>query len=318
MRLALVPLAAFVLDAVLGEPPHAVHPVVWMGAAIARGRAWALAAGGRGQLVRGAVVALVVPAVSAALAYAVGALAASSSWIGVALAAAALKPMFAVRALRDAAFRVRNMLASGDVKGARAALSSLCSRDARVLDEPALVAAAIESVAENACDSIVAPLFFFACFGLPGAAFYRAANTLDAMMGYHGELEWAGKASARLDDLLNWIPARLTGLLLIAAGAVSGARPLQGIAVLWRDGSRTESPNAGKPMAAMAGLLEVRLFKEGHYELGIGGRTALPGDITRAWRIVWMASVVATVLTSAFACWRAASHQRFWILPMNL
>jgi adenosylcobinamide-phosphate synthase len=308
MTAALAPLIALALDAAFGEPPAAIHPVVWMGAAIARGRAWALGASPRGQFARGSFVALAIPVASATIALGLRAVAVCSPPLAaVALTAVALKPMFAVRALRDAAFRVRNALECGDLGGARAALSSLCSRNAEKLDETALVAAAIESVAENACDSIVAPLFYFACFGLPGAAFYRAANTLDAMMGYHGELEWAGKAGARLDDLLNLVPARITGLLLIAAGAVSGAHPLRGIAILRRDGSRTESPNAGKPMAAMAGLLGVRLFKEGHYELGGDGGRAVRADITRAWRIVWIASLAVAMATSAVEWWRAGS-----------
>jgi adenosylcobinamide-phosphate synthase len=209
-----------------------------------------------------------------------------------------LKPTFAVRALRDAAFAVRDALRAGDVDRARRALGSLCSRDARALDERALVAATVESIAENTSDSVVAPLFFFAFFGVPGAVFYRAANTLDAMVGYHGQLEWAGKASARLDDLLNLVPARVTALLLIAAGALLGEGAREGFAVLRRDGARTESPNAGRPMAAMAGLLGVRLEKEGHYALGDEGGALEPELITRAAAIASLASIGAALLAA--------------------
>lgn len=295
--------AAYALDRAFGEPPDALHPVARMGRAIAAGRAYALRGGRLTQLARGALVALVLPAASAAIAWGLSRALDRSLGHGgfasvahVALGALVLKPMFAVRALGEAAFRVRDALVRGDLDAARRGLSSLCSRKADGLDEDALVAATIESVAENASDSIVAPLVFYALFGLPGAAFYRCVNTLDAMMGYRGKLEYAGKASARLDDLLNVIPARLTAILLLAAGALASADVRQGFRILCRDGGRTESPNAGRPMAAMAGLLGVRLVKEGHYALGDcgrGGGALTPDRITAAWRLVSIASLGA-------------------------
>jgi adenosylcobinamide-phosphate synthase len=297
---ALAVLAAFGIDAAFGEPPNALHPVVWLGSTIARGRAWALSGTHAAQLVRGTLVALAMPTFSAAAAYALVALVAPRPLAALIVTALALKAMFAVRALRDAAFRVRDALDDGDLATARQALGSLCSRDPGKLDEDALIAATIESVAESASDSVVAPFLYFACFGLPGAAFYRAANTIDAMMGYHGELEWAGKAGARLDDLLNFVPARVTALLLVLGGALSGADPRRGIAVWRRDGACTESPNAGRPMAAMAGLLGVRLVKRGHYELGEDARRLTTGDITRAWRIAWIACATAAGFTALF------------------
>jgi adenosylcobinamide-phosphate synthase len=296
---ALALLAAFGLDAAFGEPPNAWHPVVWMGAAIARGRAWALAAGRGAQLARGAAVALLVPGLSAAIAYAVVRALEPNRVAALVVTAIALKPLFAVRALRDAAFRVRDALEAGDLDAARRALGSLCSRDAAPLDQRALVAATIESLAENTSDSVVAPLLYFTLFGLPGAAFYRAANTVDAMMGYRGELEWAGKAGARLDDALNLVPARVTALLLVAAGALCGASAKRGLTIWRRDAARTESPNAGRPMAAMAGLLGVRLAKEGCYELGDDERTLSTSDITRAWRIARLASAGASAISAS-------------------
>jgi adenosylcobinamide-phosphate synthase len=292
-------------DAAFGEPPNALHPVAWMGSAIARGRAWALR-GSRPsvQFVRGALVALVVPAMAALAGAAVASLvghAGGHPVVAAVVTALALKPLFAIRALRDAAFDVRDALDAGDVYGARVALASLCSRDATDLDASALIAATIESVAENSSDSVVAPLLYFAGFGLPGAAFYRAVNTIDAMMGYHGKLEWAGKVGARLDDALNLVPARATALLLVAAGAATGADAPRGLATWWRDRARTESPNAGHPMAAMAGLLGVRLVKRGHYALGDATRPLSSADITRAWRIAWIASLAAAAMAALLA-----------------
>jgi adenosylcobinamide-phosphate synthase len=294
-------IAAYALDRALGEPPNAVHPVAWMGKAIAVGRDWALRAGRGGQLARGAIVALAIPTAAAALACAAQRAAGGSPLAAFVATTLLLKPMFAVRALRDAAYRVRDHLEQGDLAAARRGLASLCSRKADELDEEALVAATIESVAENASDSIVAPLLFFACFGLPGAVFYRAVNTLDAMIGYHGRLEYAGKAAARLDDLLNLLPARFTSALLLAAGALTGADLGRGFAVLLRDGASTESPNAGRPMAAMAGLLGVRLSKAGHYALGDALHALAPAQITAAWRIASIASLFAAGIAAGVA-----------------
>lgn len=299
MNAALALLLAVALDRSLGEPPNSVHPVAWMGSAIARGRDWALRSSVTGQFLRGALVALVIPSFCAVFAFMLARAAGRWALLSVVLGALLLKPLFAIRALRDAAFLVRDALAIGDVALARAELASLCSRNASELDAPALVAATVESIAENASDSIVAPLFFFALAGLPGAAFYRASNTLDAMIGYHGRFEWVGKTAARLDDLLNWLPARLTALLFLLVAPISGANARRGAAMLWRDGARTESPNAGRPMATMAGLLGVRLQKEGHYSLGDATRPIEASDITRAWRIVSGAAHAAAAFGAA-------------------
>lgn len=301
MTAAVSLLVAFGLDAAFGEPPNVLHPVVWMGAAIGRGRSWALSGSRASQFAKGAIVATTIPAASASAAYALVAALAAHPLFALLATSLALKPMFAVRALGDAAFRVRDALDAGDVPAARQALGSLCSREAHELDPDALVAATIESVAENTSDSVVAPLFYFATFGLPGAAFYRAANTVDAMMGYRGKLEWAGKAGARLDDVLNLLPARLTALLLVLAGALTGANARRGIATWRRDARLTASPNAGRPMATMAGLLGVRLEKRGCYSLGDAMIPLVASDITRAWRVAWLASVLATLFAASCA-----------------
>jgi adenosylcobinamide-phosphate synthase len=299
MRLALALLIAVALDRAFGEPPNAIHPVAWMGSAIGWGRDWALRRSRVDQFVRGAIVALTVPVLCAALAFCVARVAARCSLVSVLATALLLKPLFAIRALREAAFLVRDAVTAGDIDLARTQLSSLCSRDAADLDPAALIAATVESIAENASDSIVAPFFYFGLGGLPGAAFYRAGNTLDAMIGYHGRYEWVGKTAARLDDLLNLLPARLTSLLFLLVAPLSGGNVRRGAATLWRDGGRTESPNAGRPMAAMAGLLGIRLEKLGHYRLGDATRPIEATDITRAWRIVSGSAYASAILTAA-------------------
>jgi adenosylcobinamide-phosphate synthase len=290
-------LLALLLDRRFGEPPAACHPVVWLGALIEGGRRWALRARPLGQLARGAALALTVPSLAAAVAWLWARGCAQLGGVAAAVGTAlALKPCFALRALGDAAFVVRDALRAGDLTAARAGLATLCSREAATLDEQQLIAAAIESVAENAVDSIVAPWCYFALAGLPGAACYRAVNTLDAMIGYRGRYEWVGKVSARCDDLLNLVPARLTAALLLAVAPWCGGDARRGLAMWRRDGRRTASPNAGRPMAAMAGALGVRLGKPGHYDLGDAVRQLTVDDITRAWRMVSAASWLAAAL----------------------
>jgi adenosylcobinamide-phosphate synthase len=207
-----------------------------------------------------------------------------------------LKPMFAARALVGAAGAVEAALRGGELSRARDGLRSLCSRDPSRLDAPLVIAGTVESLAENASDSLVAPIFYYALFGLPGAVAYRAVNTLDAMIGYHGRHEYVGKAAARLDDALNLVPARITAGLLLAAGAWCRADVRGGWRVLRRDGGTTESPNAGRPMAAMAGLLGVVLEKPGHYRLGDASRAITPDTIARARRITAGAMALAAWL----------------------
>jgi adenosylcobinamide-phosphate synthase len=191
---------------------------------------------------------------------------------------------------------VRRPLATGDVSRARQALRSLVSRDPSQLDAALIAAAAIESLAENASDSFVAPLFYYSLLGLPGAWAYRAVNTLDAMVGYHGRYEYLGKIPARIDDLLNLIPARLTALLIAAAAGLASAGTRQSWRALRRDHAQTEGPNAGYPMSAIAGALGIRLEKIDHYCLNDGGRPPQPEDIARAERVVGLALAMAAGL----------------------
>jgi adenosylcobinamide-phosphate synthase len=289
--------AALVLDVAFGEPPSAVHPVAWFGS-LAALVLRAAPRGRRAQLGFGAVVALGLPLACAAAAAALVAVTARWPAAQLAAAIALVKPSFALRALGDAGERVRRALAAGQLSGARAQLASLCSRDPDRLDAPQLAAAAIESLAENASDSFVAPVLYCVVLGVPGAVCYRAVNTLDAMIGYRGRYEYLGKAAARLDDALNLIPARITAGLLIAAAALTGRDAAGGWRVLARDGGRTASPNAGRPMAAMAGLLGVTLEKPDHYRLGHGPAPGAPA-IRAAWRVVAVAAALAAILAFA-------------------
>jgi adenosylcobinamide-phosphate synthase len=294
-------LAAALVDAAFGEPPNALHPVVWIGTAIRIGVRASPTAGRAVPFLCGAVLALAIPALSAFAAYALLRALSGHPAVSFVLGALLLKSTFSVRALGRAARAVRDALARGDVGRARYDLRSLCSRDASTLDEPLLAAATIESIAENASDGFVAPLFYYALFGVPGAVAYRAINTLDSMIGYRGRYEWLGKASARLDDAANFVPARLTAGLLLLAGALAGHDARGGLRILARDGARTESPNAGRPMSVMAGLLGVALEKPGHYVLGDAREPVVVAKIDEAWRVVQSGAWIAIAAASAVA-----------------
>src|SRR5581483_558027 len=194
---------------------------------------------------------------------------------------AILKVCLSYRQLEREALVVADHVEGGRLDAARESLRALVSRDTSRLSAAGACSAAIESVAENLCDSLVAPIYAFLLAGVPGAIVYRAVNTWDAMVGYHGEYEFLGKAAARLDDLANYLPARMTAGM-IAVAAIAGADWRGAIARARSESGRTESPNAGWPMAAMAGALQRRLAKCGHYRLGAEYRACEPADVRRA------------------------------------
>jgi adenosylcobinamide-phosphate synthase len=296
-------LFAFGLDHWFGEPAPRWHPVVWMG----RYLAWA-----------GARVAPTQPELQpnwrafccGALAWSVAValvalLAVLLEWIvllpqdeilSALLLGLLLKPMFAWRMLRRETGAVETALGDSLSLGRRT-LERLVSRETSQLTESQVRESAIESLAENLNDSVVAPVFWFAVAGLPGAAVYRFANTADAMWGYRGarngaQWEWAGKWAARADDLLSWIPARLTGLFICLGLA---RLPLL---ALRREAARTPSPNSGWPMAAMALVLRTRLSKPGVFCLNEGAEAPGPAHVSRALAIAGR----AVLLLLALAC----------------
>ena len=272
---------ALAIDWRLGEPPVAVHPVVWMGRYLgAVGRRIAPETGpatraGWGVWALGALAWCAGASIVLGVALLLDALLARLPWWAAApLMALALKPMLAWRMLHDEVASVEVALAIS-LDAGRARLARLVSRDVTGLTATEVRESAIETLAENLNDSVVAPLFWFLLLGLPGAALYRFANTADAMWGYRGRWEWAGKWAARADDLLSWLPARITAALMLAL------RP-----ALWprlpAEARRTPSPNGGWPMGAMALWLGVRLSKPGAYSLNAEGRDPLPADTARA------------------------------------
>ncbi|MES2185561.1 MAG: adenosylcobinamide-phosphate synthase CbiB [Pseudomonadota bacterium] len=276
---ALAPALALAVDR-LGEPPARWHPVVWMGHFLGwAGRRFAPAeAGPRDPRVfrAGAAWWCLGATVVAGAALGVQALVLQlPTWAALPLLALLLKPLLAWRMLREEVAAVETALAES-LEAGRAQLARLVSRDVAALSAAEVRESAIETLAENLNDSVVAPLFWFVLLGLPGAALYRFANTADAMWGYRGRWEWAGKCAAWADDLLSWLPARLTAALLLAGAPATAWRALPAQA------RRTPSPNGGWPMGAMALRLGVRLGKPGAYLLHPAGRVPLAADTARA------------------------------------
>jgi len=271
-----------------------------MGRAIGAGRRRLAAGSPRALRLRGALLVLAVAGIAALTGWMVTLVSARAGLVGGLLEALALASILALRGLALAARSVARDLARGALGAAREAVGrDLVSRPTAALDERLVASAAIESVAENLTDSVVAPLLFYVFLGLPAAAFYRAVNTADAMIGYReGDLEHFGKAAARLDDLLNLLPARLAALSLAGGAALAGADARGALSVMWRQHGRTASPNAGWTMAAMAGALGVTLEKPGHYRLGLG-RAPRGDDIRRAVIVLGWAAFLALIATVA-------------------
>jgi adenosylcobinamide-phosphate synthase len=203
----------------------------------------------------GICVALAVIALAAGVGWACAAML-PGGWPGLILAAILAWPLVAARSMHDHVDAVARPLIAGNLPAARQAVSMIVGRDPSQLDAAGIARAATESLAENTSDGIVAPLFWGAIFGLPGIAAYKAINTLDSMIGHRSiRHEAFGWAAARIDDVANLIPARLTGILFAAVSAQPGVA----LATMWRDARQHRSPNAGWPEAAMAGALGIRL-----------------------------------------------------------
>jgi adenosylcobinamide-phosphate synthase len=282
---------AMAVDALSGWPSWLFarigHPVTWLGRLIsAIDAAWNRDSDPPAfRRAAGVAGALVVIALSVALGWMLQSLL-PWGWIEIVLVGVLAWPLVALRSLHDHVAAVATPLHAGDIVAAREAVSRIVGRDPATLDEAGIARAAIESLAENASDGIVAPVFWGALFGLPGILGYKAINTLDSMIGHRSERHEAfGWAAARIDDVANFIPARLTGFLFV----LLAARRSEALSCMTRDARRHRSPNAGWPEAAMAGALGVRLSGPRIYHgsatdepwLNEGARDPLAADISR-------------------------------------
>ena len=302
----------FCIDLLVGDPHGFPHPVVLIGKCISvleRGLRCICPKTPSGERAAGAIlwgaVVIVSTAVPALLLWLSGLV---SPWLRLALESVMCWQILAVKSLRDESMKVYDALESGDLAASRHAVSMIVGRDTDRLDDAAVTRAAVETVAENASDGVIAPLFYLMIGGAPLGMAYKAVNTLDSMVGYKNEryIDF-GCASARLDDAVNWIPSRLSALLMIAVCPIVGL-DARGAARIWRrDRRRHASPNSAQTESACAGALGLRLAGPAVYfgklvekpTIGDASREIEWGDIARATRLMLAASVCALVVFGA-------------------
>ena len=302
-------LGGFVLDAVFGDPAWLPHPVVLMGKCISKLEKTLRARFPKtqqGELLAGAVLAFCLPVGTFLLTSAVCLLAAKiSPWLGLAVQMFWCGQALAAKGLVQESRNVYNELVKPDLPAARKAVSRIVGRDTENLTAEGVTKAAVETVAENASDGVIAPLLYMLLGGAPLALTYKAINTMDSMVGYKNETYlYFGRAAAKLDDVANYIPSRLAALLWAAAAALTG-NDAKGAWRIWRRDRRNHaSPNSAQTESACAGALGVQLAGPAYYfgeyypkpTIGDALRPIEPQDILRADRMMYAASVLALVL----------------------
>ena len=304
----------FALDALLGDPyrmPHVIRLVGKLIEASEHGLRRAFPSTPSGERAAGKALVLLVGGLSCAGSAGLVRLASNlHPAAGFAARTILCYQLVAAKQLRVEALKVRDALARDGVEAAREAVSMIVGRDTQNLDEAGVVRAAVETVAENASDGVVAPLLFMAVGGAPAGMLYKAVNTMDSMVGYKNEryLHF-GRTAAKTDDILNWIPARVTGVLMCAVAPLAGLSGKGAWRIFLRDRRKHASPNAAHPEAACAGALGVQLagptsyFGVMHNKPTIGDdlRPIEVADIDRATRLLACTSVTALVLAVGMA-----------------
>ena len=305
-------LAALALDALIGDPrwlPHPVRAMGWLTGLMDRALNHERL-GDTARMLLGGVAVLLVTGASAAAGWAVAHHATMLAW-GWLAELALVTTLIAQRNMADHMVRVARALDAG-VEPARDAVRHIVGREVHTLDEHAIARAAIESGAENYSDGVVAPAFWYLLLGLPGLLAYKAINTMDSMIGHRSPRHHDfGRAAARMDDAVNWLPARIAGgLVALAALVVPGAAPGRALRTMVRDAPSHSSPNAGWPEAAMAGALGLALLGPRQYEgeaaadeawLGDGRKEATAHDLRRTVWVFAVACALVAVLTAAIA-----------------
>ena len=302
----------FCLDLLLGDPHWAPHPVRLIGrliAALEKLLRKLFPATKNGLLAAGFVLVALVLGLSfgmtALLLWACGLV---SPWLAFAVETVLCYQLLAARSLRDESMKVCRALEAGDLPGGRHAVSMIVGRDTERLDETGVAKAAVETVAENASDGVIAPLLFLAVGGAPLGMLYKAANTMDSMVGYKNDRYlYFGRCAARLDDVLNFIPARLAGALMCLAAPFAGLDEKDAWRIFRRDRKNHKSPNSAHTEAAAAGALHVQLAGPNYYfgklvekpTIGDDLRPVEPTDIRRVNRLMLAASALGAVLFCA-------------------
>jgi len=290
---------ALLVDQVFGEPPDPVHPTVWMGKIIAFLKARLRSKNSKLEKVNGIFLCVISITVFTVPAYL--ALSLIKEFLGflayAVTAAIILKLTFALKGMAYYTLPIARAMEKGDLKEVGRWLRFVVRRNPEELDERHMISAAVESIAESTVDGVTSSLFYFALFGVPGAVAFRVISTLDSMVGYkdpeHINLGWF---SAKLDTIANYIPARLTALIMVLAAWLLRKDWRRAFRIMRRDRFKTESLNAGWPMATMAGALNVQLEKLGHYVLGDMRVKLAPNHIRVALKIMKVTSILFCLL----------------------
>jgi len=276
---------AITLDFTIGDPKNKFHPTAWIGILI--GKLVSIVKNNQQKTARlsGMLITILVTTLVAAILYFINvglfSLETVTSDFGlyslivtiltIVIIGILLKTTIAIKGMQHHAQLIMDALSKNNLDDARAKLSMIVKRDTKNLDRQHIISATLESISENTVDGITGPLFYYAIFGLPGAFVYRTINTIDSMIGYKTEqfrnLGWFG---ANCDKILNYLPSRMTSLVMIFAAMILGKNWKHSLEIMRRDSSKTESPNAGYPMATLAGALGTRFEKIDHYVLGDG------------------------------------------------
>lgn len=304
-------LAGFVLDLIFGDPHWLPHPICLIGNLIGyldkrlRG---ALAGNNAALLYGGALLVVIVLTLSFGVPYLILALAERlHPYLRLALETLMCYQIFATKCLRDESMKVYEALRSHDLEDARLKLSWIVGRDTKELTAEEITKGAVETVAENTADGIIAPMFYMFLGGAPLAFLYKGVNTMDSMVGYKNDKYlYFGRCAAKLDDLANLIPARLTGLAMIMAAFVCGYDGVQAWRIFWRDRYNHLSPNSAMTESVTAGALHIQLGGDHYYfgklvhkdTIGDDLRPAEPEDIRAANRLLYATAVICLALMS--------------------
>lgn len=295
---------AFLLDAAIGDPRRLPHPVVWMGRLISflEKRLYKASLSSRNLLWRGALLMLLVLAAVYGISFSlISFFSFIHPLVGAGFTVVLLATTFAARSLHQAAEAIYRSLQEGKLSQARQATAMVVGRDTAQLDAQEISRAAVETVAENTVDGVTAPLFYALLGGAPLALLYKAVNTMDSMLGYRNHRYlWFGRAAAKLDDVANWLPARLTVPVMLLAAALLRLDMRAGLSAFRRDGKKHPSPNSGLLEAVVAGALGVTLGGENWYggkkcqriPLWQEGRPPKANDIKQAVALMWLTSVL--------------------------
>ena len=290
---------ALLLDFLIGDPKTKYHPTAWIGKLIAVLVPFTRNNSPKKELFGGILIVFVVVAIVStllvALDFGISLLTIDivSLVVSIAVSSILLKTTIAIRGMQKHALSVVDALEKDDLDSARNHLSMIVKRNTKHLDKNHISSAVLESVSENTVDGITGPLFYYAIFGLPGAFVYRAINTIDSMVGYKTSLfrniGWFG---ANCDTILNYIPSRLTGLVMILSALILGYNWKESFYIMRRDGKKLESPNAGFPIAALAGALGTKLEKINYYAVGDGNIEFTKSHIISAIRLMKVSSIL--------------------------